>query len=90
MGKNSILKLLKSCFETVHRIAKLEVVRFRKDKCNDFTYDEITTLDDIGRLSKFIHPSPYLSNKRSTKKRKINAIKNISEQHGTTIRYKYP
>ena len=50
----------------------------RADKSSDFTSDEIDSLDKIGRLSKFVTPSKYLSDMRKSKKRKVDAIKDVS------------
>ena len=70
MSKKKLLEKLKKYLEMVHK---------KVDLNNDDTCDEI----DL--LSKFIKPSDYLSNKRLARKRCIDAIKTISEQHGTVI-----
>ena len=88
MSKKSIMVLLKKYLEFVRNIASLKVVKIRNNECNDFTMDELNSMDDIDRLSKFIYPSGYLSEMRLSKKRTIDAIKNMSKHNGTEISMK--
>ena len=87
-SKASILKGLKKYLELVHTIAELEVVWIRIGEYNDFTSDQLNAFDKVGRLSAFVSVSNFLSDMRQSKKRKVEAIKKISQKNGTSIKRK--
>ena len=78
VSKSKILIQLDKYLKLIQNISDLKVVRVRADNSSDFTSDEIDSLDKIGRLSKFVTPSKYLSDMRQSKKRKIDTIKDVS------------
>ena len=78
VSKSKILIQLDKYLKLIQNISDLKVVRVRADNSSDFTSDEIDSLDKIGRLSKFVTPSKYLSDMRQSKKRKVDAIKDVS------------
>ena len=81
MSKKNILTQLKKYLESLQKQITI-------DASHHFTPAELENLDEIGRLSKFVHPSNYLLEKRQKNKRQINSITNVSRANGTTILYK--
>ena len=78
MSKKKITDELESYLKLIQN-------RITTEASNHFTPDELDSLDDIGKLSKYIKPSNYLSEQRKRKKRQIDSIKNISKVNGTAI-----
>ena len=80
MPKRRILIPLKKYLESIQKYITTNA------PCH-FTSAELDNLDEIGRLSKFVHHSNYLSEKQQKNKRQINSITNVSRANGTTIVY---
>ena len=81
MAKNKIMVELESHLKSVQKY-------ITTDASNNFTSEELENLDEIGKLSKYVNPSNYLSEKRRERKRQVDSIKKVSEANGTTIVYK--
>ena len=81
MSKKNILVELKKYLESLQKQITINA-------SHHFTSAELESLDEIGRLSKFVHPSNYLLEKRQKNKRQINSITNVSRANGANIVYK--
>ena len=81
MSKKNILIELKKYLESLQKQITINA-------SHHFTSAELESLDRIGRLSKFVHPSNYLLEKRQKSKTQINSITNVSRANGTNIVYK--